>query len=147
MSNDYMCIHGYGAELDDIWPYIDTYKLHCFIRETYGFLADTELRKGESENELINRIDMSLVENTTAYSLSEVFDLLDTSRMTECVGNNRAEWFYYLPACMPWGYGTSMPDTPEEADALLLDVLRPLLRDEVSDDAIAIHFNDLKNIT
>lgn len=147
MSDFGMCIHGYGTRLEAIWPYVDTDKLRNIIWETYGCTVDTAQGEHERDNDRINQIDMYLAEHTTAYSLSEVFDRLDASQLIECVADNRAEWFFYLPSCMPWEYGDGMPRTAEAADTLLLRAIHPLLKDMALDDEVAAHFGDLRSIS
>ena len=144
--NDPMCVHGYGAKLVKIWPYIDADKLRDIIQDMCGCVIDTG-RESESAIGRINRIDIDLVEHTQCQSLDGVFDRLDSSHLTECVGDLRADWFFYLPACMPWQYAEGMPQTQKDADALLVKVLRPLLKDGVTDDEVAAHFGSLNDIS
>lgn len=145
--NNPMCVHGYGANFAAIWPYIDTDKLGAMILKLLGCYVDTTLGTDESIIEHINRIDCDLANQTPGFSLSDVLDHLDPSPMTELVADNRAEWFFYLPACMLWESGFNMPQTQDAADSLLMVVLRPLLLDGVKDSEITAHFDDLRCIS
>ena len=146
--DDVMCISGYGVKVADLTPFIDPRKILSLIHDRFGVDLAVNLDLVEDANHLWNIIDMALVEENVCFDIAVFFEELDTSGyVMESVANNKAEWFVYLPCCMPWEYGYGVPQTIMEANATIFKALSPFLKEEVAFLDVSGHCRPIQDIS
>lgn len=134
---DSMCIIGYGVKVAKLSPYVDPDKVTGLVKATYGVALAIDDGLAGDANALWNRIDAALIERDICYDMATFFgELVTSGHSIDCVANNRAEWFIYLPSCMPWEYGCGAPQTLEGAHREIFRALSPFLEKGVSPEEI-----------
>lgn len=145
--SDMMCIRGYGARMNDLRPYVDLRKLDAFVEKKIGITPEYDFFIDEELDRTLNRLDCILADNRFPDGLG-ILDLADSRRLCECLSNNRAEWFFLLPSCMPWEFSISnWPKTIEEAERILLNAMRHFLKDDAADADVTACFTFIDDIS
>lgn len=119
----------------------DAPEMYTLPTPEYDFFIDEKLDRS------LNRLDYIIHARGCPEGLG-ILDLADSKRLCECISNNRAEWFFLLPSCLPWEFDTcKWPRTIAEAEGILLDALRHFLKDSVTNANVAARFGYIDDIS
>lgn len=145
--SEQMCIRGYGLRLLDIQQYFDVEKFVDRVRTLHDVQLVDTVKADEDIDGFMNRVDEGLTDDGKHGGVEAVIEMADVTNMTEFIANNRGEWFVMLPSCMSWEFGDHAPQTIEQAEQLLMRVLRLFVLDNTPDAALHACFHHLDDIS